>query len=173
MNIKITATAVKKHNPCPGWTLKRLKEALGKGKTLLEVLGAKNVSAANKIWCVTRFLPNDVNRAFAIWCARMCKNIVKEVKDYIDTIENFYAGKATERELYAARIAAHKAGNKKGQGLLHRAAYIAACEATSVSVLMAAYFSAYWMAGQDSGYEAEVRKKQIRKLREIIKKGAR
>ena len=148
----ITTKDVLKHNPCNEWTEERLKKKLGKGKTLLQILNMKSVSYADRIWCVTRFLPDKTNRKFAIWCARQCKTDVQEITDYIDTTEKYYNGQATEDELSAAYSAADWAAD--------RATYSAAG--------WAAYRAAYW-AECRAAHSAAERKKQIAKLKELLK----
>jgi len=149
--MKITVDMILAKNPCEGWTKSRIKKYIGKGKTIpecLKLLDVKDVSAADKIWTATQFFSDKMNREFAIWCARSCKTNIKEIKDYIDTIEKFYSGKATEKELNTAYSVAY------------RAAYIAADSA------------AYWAAGRAAYRDAEraVCKKQIAKLKKIIKR---
>ena len=99
---KITAEMIMDKEPCEDWTEERVRKYIGKGKTLKEILEIKEVSEEDRIWCVTRFLPDKTNRAFAIWCAQQCRTDVQEIKDYIKVIKRYYAGKATDKELKAA-----------------------------------------------------------------------
>jgi len=76
INRKITVNDILEKSPCAEWTEERLTKYIGRGKTLLEILDTRKiqgVSYADRIWCVIQFLPDIVNRKFAIWCARQCK----------------------------------------------------------------------------------------------------
>ena len=119
---KITAKEIWKYKPCQPWTIEKIAKFLGKGKTLLEVLGMTKVEPEDRIWCVTRFLPDKTNRAFAIWCAKSCKTSVKEIKDYIAIMERYWNGKATEEELRAADEAAYEAAYWAADGAAYWAA---------------------------------------------------
>ena len=152
--MRITVEQILSKNPCKEWTKKRLREHIGKGKELLEILDLPGISYDDKIWCVTKFLPDKTNRAFAIWCARQCKTKVKEITDYIDVIERFYKNKATKEELERADCAADRAAD--------RAAYWAAYRAADCAAYSAADRAADWAAAQ---------KKQVKKLKELIRKG--
>ena len=103
----ITVSMIMAKKPCSSWTRKRVRAYIGKGKTLKEILKINDICAADKIWCVICFLPNKINKAFAIWCAEQCKTDVQEIKDYIKVIKRYYAGKATYKELKAANEAAN------------------------------------------------------------------
>jgi len=122
---KITVEMIMDKKPCVEWTEERVRGYIGKGKTLKQILTLKNVSSDDKIWCVTRFLPDKTNRAFAIWCAEQCKTDVQQIKDYIKVIKRYYSGKATKAELWAAYWAAYLAA--------YWAADSAACPAYSAS----------------------------------------
>ena len=104
--MKITVSDIMKNHPCVEWTEEMIADKIGEGKTLLEISRLRGVEIADKIWCITRFLPDDVNRKFAIWCARQCKTNVPEIGLYIDAIEKFYFGKGTKDNMEAADMAA-------------------------------------------------------------------
>ena len=133
---RITVSDILKHGPCKNWTEEMIRAKIGNGKTLLQILQMRSVPVQDRIWCVERFLTDEENRAFAIWCARQCKTNISEIKTYIDVIERFYNGDATQEELSAADRAAYRE----------------------------AYSAAYWAADR-----AKMRKKQVQKLREILK----
>ena len=105
--MKITVEQIMDKKPCGKWTEKRIRKYLGKGMSLLEILNLKGVSVENKIWGATKFLPDKINREFAIWCAKSCKTKVKEITVYIDVIERYYAGDATCAAFRAAHWAAY------------------------------------------------------------------
>lgn len=155
----ITTEMILRYKPCSDWTEERIREQLGSGKTLLEIADMKDVEYRDRIWCITRFLPDKTNRKFAIWCARQCKTRVKEIKKYIDVIERYYAGKATKKELNVADSAAYWA------------AYLAACDAADAMVCNAADRAAC-NAACNAADIATMRKKQIRKLKELIKEAS-
>ena len=161
---KITAEMIMDKEPCEDWTEERVRKYIGKGKTLKEILEIKEVSEEDRIWCVTRFLPDKTNRAFAIWCAQQCRTDVQEIKDYIKVIKRYYAGKATDEELMAAERAAYRAAE--------RAAYRAAYWAADGAAYWAADGAAYWAACKAAERAAEraiMRKNQIEKLLSMIK----
>ena len=138
----ITAKMILDKNPC-NYTEEDLIKLLGNGKSPLDAMNLKGVSDGDKIWAATRFLPDKVNREFAIWCARQCETKKKEIISYIDTIEKFYAGEAT----------------KDGLAEADRAAYWAADSAAD----RAADSAAYWAADR-----AKMRKKQVAKIKSLI-----
>ena len=107
---KITVEMIMAKEPCKEYPANKIAELVGEGKTLLELLDL-NIPEKDRIWVVTRFLDDKTNRAFAIWCARQCKTKVKEIGTYIDTIEKFYDGEATEDEFWAADSAAYNAAD--------------------------------------------------------------
>jgi len=159
----ITAKDVLEHKPCTEWTKKLLNKKLGKGKTLLQILNMRSVSVDDRIWCVVRFLPDKTNRAFAIWCARQFKTNTREITNYIDTIEKYYNGKATKKELDAA----YRAANWVANGAANWAAYWAAYRVAYRVTNEAAYRAAYWAAYRVADGTAE-RQKQIKKLKEFL-----
>ncbi len=173
---KITAEMIMDKEPCEDWTEERVRKYIGKGKTLKEILEIKEVSEEDRIWCVTRFLPDKTNRAFAIWCAQQCRTDVQEIKDYIKVIKRYYAGKATDEELMAAERAAYRAAYWAADG----AAYWAAERAAERAADWAAYKAADWaadgaayMAADGAAYwaaeRAIMRKNQIERLLSMIK----
>jgi len=109
--MKITVEMILAKKPC-SYDEKKLRKLLGDGKTPLQAMNLKNVPDSDKIWAATRFLPDEVNREFAIWCARQCKTDIKEITRYIDVTEKYYKGKATKEELRAAGRAADWAAGR-------------------------------------------------------------
>jgi len=86
MNKKITVEDILDKDPCEEWTEERLRAKIGEGKTLLEILDMEDVSANNRIWCVTQFLDEKTNRAFAVWCIGQCNTDYKELTEYVAEI---------------------------------------------------------------------------------------
>ena len=144
---KITVKDILEKVPCSEWTEERLQAKIGEGKTLPEILDLSGVEDKDKIWCVTRFLDDKTNRAFAIWCARQGKTNVKEITEYINVIEKYYNGKATKEEL------------KKADSSSYWAADRAANEAS--------YRTAYWVA-DGAAYGSAERKEQVAYLRKVL-----
>ena len=160
--MKITVEQILAKNPCTEWTEKRLRKYIGEGKTLSEILNLKKISIDDKIWCVTKFLPDAANRIFAIWCARQCSTKYKEIATYIEVIEAYYAGQATKEELQAADRAADwatcsaaysaadwaadRAARSATYSAAYRAAYWAAYSAARSAARRVAYRAAYWAA---------------------------
>lgn len=147
--MQIIVEDILKHNPCDDWPEERIRKYLGKGLSPMKALSLRGVSAEDKIWCATRFLPDKLNREFVIWCARQCKTDIKEIEQYIDAIERFYEGPATKREIGAAG----------------RAAYWAADWAAYRTADRAAYWSADWAAILDAA-----RRRQLKKIKEIVER---
>ena len=146
---KITAEMVLAKNPCSGHE-EQIKKYFKKGRTIpqcLKLLDVAEISTDDKIWVATRFMPDAMNRKFAIWCARSCKTECKEIREYINVIERFYNGKATEDELAAADSAANS--------VAYDAAYNVA-------------YSAADNAAYRAAYRAAARKEQLTKLKELI-----
>ena len=161
---KITTDMIMSKRPCEEWSRERIQKFLGSGKTVLEILAMRKIPADERIWAVTKFLPEKVNRKFAIWCARQCETEVIEIKKYRDVIEQFYNGTATKEELAAARGAAYRAAYWASDWAADRVAYWAAYRAS----YWAADRAADWAADR-AAYWAAVRKKQIKKLQKLIK----
>jgi hypothetical protein len=170
--MKITVDMMMAKNPCPRWPRERVAAYLGDGKTEIEMLRdsltGNGISPLDAIWGAAQFLPDEINRAFAIWCVRQCKTKIPEIAEYINVIERYYAGKATREELeaayWAADRAAYWAADRAAYWAADRAAYWAACRAAC----RAAYWAAYLAAGIAADRAAEY-KKQIEKLIEMIK----
>jgi len=148
-------------SPCEEWTRERVESYIGEGKTLLEILDL-SIDASDRIWAVTQFLPDKTNQVFAIWCARQCETDVKEVTQYIDVIERYYAGAATNEELSAAWGAAYSAVDLDAIWAVYWAADSAAYSAAD----WAAYTAADWVADK-----VEMQKRQIDKLKQMIQEG--
>ena len=149
--MNITTEMILDKHPCPDWTEKRIAKHIGKGKTLLQIAKLK-LDIPDIFWCITQFLPDDLNRKFAIWCARQCETNIPEIKNYIDVIEKYYAGKATREELNCADWAAYWAADMAAGWAADMAAYRAAGRAAD------------WTTDG-----AAMRKKQLAKLIEIIR----
>ena len=107
----ITAKMILDKDPCH-YTEESLIKLLGNGKSPLDAMNLTGVSDKDKIWAATRFLPDKVNREFAIWCARQCETKKKEIISYIDTIEKFHAGAAYRAADWAAYRAAGWAADR-------------------------------------------------------------
>jgi len=147
----ITAKMILDKNPCH-YTEESLIKLLGDGKSPLDAMNLTGVSDKDKIWAATRFLPDKVNREFAIWCARQCETKKKEIISHIDTIEKFHAGAAYRAAVWAAYRAADWAAYRAADSAADWAAYSAADRA------------AVWAA-----YRAKMRKKQVAKIKSLIK----
>ena len=116
----ITAKMILDKDPCH-YTEEALIRLLGNGTSPLDAMNLKGVSDGDKIWAATRFLPDKVNREFAIWCARQCETKKKEIISHIDTIEKFHAGEATKDGLGGAGRAAYWAAYRAADWAADRA----------------------------------------------------
>ncbi len=148
IDIIVTVDMMMEKQPCPEWPRERVAAYLGEGKTLTamlrDALADNGISIPDAIWGVTWFLPDNINRAFAIWCLRQCKTDVKEIADYIDTIERYYAGKATKDELNAADRAVYRVADEVAYRVADEVAYRVADDAADEAADRAAYRAAYW-----------------------------
>ena len=160
---KVTVKDILEKVPCSEWTEERLQAKIGEGKTLPEILDLSGVEDKDKIWCVTRFLDDKTNRAFAIWCARQGKTNVKEITEYINVIEKYYNGKATKEELKKADSSSYWVADWAA----NEASYWAANEASYWAADRAADRAAYWAADNAAYWPAE-RKKQVAYLRKVV-----
>jgi hypothetical protein len=100
--------------------------------TIMDVLVHPIIPPKDKVWFATRkgFLPDLTLYKFAIWCARQYES-VKETRDYINVIEQFYIFKtATEEEMNEACNAADWAAHRAAHRAADWAAYWAADRAT-------------------------------------------
>jgi len=168
---------------CKEYTQEKIQKLIGEGKTLLE-LTELDIPIDDRIWIVTMFLSDKINRKFAIWCARRCKINIQAITDYIDLIEKHYNGKETKEALKAARsavnlaayhtacYAADSAAYSAARSAAYCAAYHAADYAAYYAACYAAYYVAYYaadsLADHTANFEVE-QKLQIEKLRELIK----
>ena len=160
---------IMRKKPCEEWTEKVLRECIGDGITVLEILDLKNVSIPDRIWCVTQFLPDIVNRKFAIWCARQCKTNNFTVKKYIDIIEKYYIFKtATKKEMQLAKKVAYYTVNMTGYWTAYWTAFSTAYRVTEIAAGSAANWTAETVADNTVNWII-CRKKQIKKLRKLIK----
>jgi len=166
---KITAKMVLAKKPCPGHE-EQIKKYFKRGRTIpecLKLLDVDEIPTDDKIWAATGFMPDAMNRKFAIWCARQCKTECKEVGEYIDVIERYYNGKATQDELNtanrAAYWAAYRAANRAADSAANWAAYSAANRAAYCAANWAAYRAANGTANRTAA-----RKEQIAKIKELI-----
>jgi hypothetical protein len=183
---KITVAQIMKKKPCPEYTEEIVTDLVGDDKTLMELLDL-DIPMSDRIWVTTQFLDDKTNREFAIWCARQCETDIIEITKYIDTIEKYYAGEATDEELMAAYWAASSAAcwaassaassaacwaassaaDRAACWAADRAADRAAGRAADRAADRAACWAADRAADRAAGRAAE-RKKQIEKLKQLI-----
>ena len=142
------------------WTWDQCKKCLGEGKTLKQILDMDYIKASYRIWAVARFIPDEMNRVFAIWCARQFETDAPEIADYIDTAEKYYGGKATQEELQAS----YKAADSAKSDALSRNAFCAAHRAACRESSDAAYSVAHWSQLNELASGDEL----IKKLKHLI-----
>jgi len=178
---KISVAQIRKHEPCYDPT--EIEGITEKTKmTLLDWMNykAEKLTDIDKVWLFSKIGTNLQRRKFAIWCARQCETARKEIKEYIDTAEKYYIYKiVTKKELDKAYSAAYKtaywvaywAADNKADCVTYNAAYRAAYNAACRATYWAAYRAAYWAADRiaDSAAKSEVRKKQVEKIKELLK----
>ena len=110
LKFNITVEEINAFNPCyPAET----KLGVGWSGNLIDILKAENVSPEDKIWSVSLFAGDKINRLFAVHCARQALMLIEnpDLKSLAagDVAERFALGLATEKELTAARAAARAA----------------------------------------------------------------
>ena len=162
----LTTDMIMEKDPCVEWTRERVERVIGEGKTLLEILSMKDIVIKDRIWCATRFMSDTKNRKFAVWCARQCKTKIKEIIEYINTIEKFYEGKATQEEVGVAKRVADSARGNTGDIVAYSAAVSAAGSARGNTADNAAYRASYRAA--ENAAHNQMRRKQIKWLKENI-----
>lgn len=168
--MKITTEMILSKNPCSEWTEKRIASFIGKGKTLLQIAKLKGIPIEDIVWCVTKFLPDKLNRKFAFWCAEQCKPTLPEITNYIKIAKKFYAGKATQEELAAASSAAYSAADWAADWAAYSAADSAAYSAADRAAYWAADWAVDWAAYSAADWAAKLamQRKQLAKLIAII-----
>ena len=118
--MKTTLKAIRNHGP-RGFVWVNLLGALGKTKaddaplSLLEILKSNGLDDA--LWCLRAVDGHDKEiRLYAVWCARQVQHLMTDKRslDALDVAEAFANGKATKKELAAARAAAWDAARAAG-----------------------------------------------------------
>jgi len=176
--------------PCDTYPEKRVKELIGpNGKTLLHIL-ALDISAEDRIWCMTRpdVLTHQEQVQFAIYCARRSlPNFErqhpddKRPREAVDAAEAWLSDpseenrKRAESAEYAARSAAWSA-KYAARSAAWSAEYAARSAAWSAkyaarSAALSAEYAASAALSAESAESAEsaARQSQIEDLRKIIK----
>jgi len=110
--MQTTLNEIRKHSPCEdGW--RKLLAHLGKTQADDEPLSIATVVDSNglddAVWCLRAVSGHDREiRLFAVWCARQVQHLMKDPRSIaiLDVFERFANGKASDRELAAARAAA-------------------------------------------------------------------
>ena len=168
MKTRLTVEFIMSCEPCDTYPEKRVKELIGpNGKTLLHIL-ALDISAEDRIWCMTRpdVLTHQEQVQFAIYCARRSlPNFErqhpddKRPREAVDAAEAWLSDpseenrKRAESAEYAARSAAWSAK------------YAARSAALSAEYAASAALS----AESAESAESAARQSQIEDLRKIIK----
>lgn len=179
----ITTEAILSKLPCSEWTEERIRKQIGSGKTLLQILDI-TTHHWDRLWCITKFLDNDTNKKFGIWCIKESRFESKFEKRDIEEIEYAYSGrKKTPLEVYDDKLTLkyfHRLPKEKSfiaaevmEGKIpHHIAYHKACKKhdENCGLKYKERRNIY-----DTEYDrvlvieiAVTRKKQIEKLREII-----
>lgn len=143
MQFNITIEDIRAKKPCYD-PIKYLPENWS--GTLLDILDIKGCRFDDRLWVVTWFLSDKLNRLFAVYCARQALALIKNpdprsVKA-CEVAERFALGKATENELAADSRAAAMAAAMD-------AAWSAAWAATRAAGRYAAWSAAWAAAGDD------------------------
>ena len=111
-SMKTTLNKIRSYQPCTeGWA--KLLQTLGKTKaddeplSLITILDSNGLDEA--LWCLRAVDEYESEmRLFAVWCACQVQHLMTDKRsvDALDVAERFANGKATEKELAAARAAA-------------------------------------------------------------------
>jgi len=163
--MKTTLKAIRSHSPCEsGWT--KLLDYLRKTKaddeplSLLEILKSNGLDDA--LWCLRAVDGHDEEiRLYAVWCARQVQHLITDPRslDALDVADAFANGKATKKELAAARDAAWAAAG-------------AAAWAAARAAARAAAGAAAWAAARDAARAAagDAQEKEFIRICELSKR---
>ena len=106
-----TLNMIRAHDPCPdGW--EKLLRHLGKTKADDDLLPFSVIVESNglndALWCCRSVVYDRVWRLYAVWCARQVQHLMKDPRSLkaLDVAQDFALGRATQKELAAARDAA-------------------------------------------------------------------
>ena len=147
----ITVDFVMGHDPCGRYTRKRVAKLLGPGKTLLECLRSKEVTAEDRIWLATRegACSERVQRLFACWCAEQVLPLFEaehpdddRPRMAIQVAVAYAEGEATKDAMASASDAARaaaSAGWSAASAAASAAAWSAAWSAASAAASAAAW----------------------------------
>lgn len=166
----ITVDFVMGHDPCRGYTRKRVASLLGAGKTLLECLRSDAVPAEDRIWLATckGACSERVQRLFACWCAEQVLPLFEaehpdddRPRAAIQVATAYAMGEATQEELRAASAGAWDAAMDSACARANSASY-AASEAV---------WEAAWDASSEAAWAggwATCRQAQVAALIELL-----
>ena len=172
LKLHITVQEINEFNPCYPAESKLGDDWSG---TLIDILKMDNVSPEDKIWAVSLFAGDKINRLFAVHCAREALKLIEKPDPRsiaaCDVAEKFVEGKATQKELdaawdaawAAARDAAWAAAWAAARDAAWAAALAAARDAARAAARDAARDAA-WAAARDAARAAQI--KQLIKMLE-------
>jgi len=144
----------------------------------LDILQDNRIPDEDKIWAATRqgILDEKTLRLFVVACAREVQHLVKDERSIkaLNVAERYAHGKATMKDLAAARDAARDAARNAARnaasGAARNAAYTAYTATNTAYTAYAAAASAYAVdaaytaaAATNTGWAA-ARKKQVKKF---------
>ena len=125
--------------------------------TVADILRINDCPAKDRIWVAVKLIDAKTARLFAVWCAREALALVPNPDPRsiatCDVAERYANGQATVEEMKSARAAADAAADADADADAYAAAY-------------AADAAAYDADAYDA--DAAVRKKQIKKLLEMV-----
>ena len=186
--MQTTLNAIRSHSPCEsGWT--KLLAYLRKTKadddpiSLIEIIKSNGLDEA--LWCLQAVDGHDKEiRLYAVWCARQVQHLMPDKRsvDALDVSEAFANGKATEKELAAARAAARAAAwaaadaaRAAARAVTWAAAWDAAAAARAAAwdarAAEAAAWDAAWDAAETAGDAAwDAQEKELIRICELSEK---
>ena len=177
------------HDPC--WLreaggaerLRAACERLGGSFTIVDVLRADWISAADRVWVATRpgMLSDRILRLFAARCARRaleCERAAGREPDQrswaaVETVERFARGEATDEELVSAATAARRAAATAAARRAAATAAATAAAATAAAAAAAGDVAATWeaawaAAAEEAGARQTKRQQQVADLLELL-----
>ena len=156
----ITINDIRSLNPC--YDPKRYLPENWKG-TLVDILEVNECPLKDRLWAVTRFLDDKIDKLFAVYCAREALKLIdnpdQRAVNVVDVAEKYAHGEATKEELEEARLAAYRAVCDATIDAVHQDAY----DAAYCAVYNTAYLAA--CAAIRAGVPEE---KIVEKLQEMI-----
>lgn len=141
--------------------------------TLIDILDREDIPVIDRLWVVTKLIPEKEARLFAVWCARDALKLVDNPDprsiEACNVAERFAHGKATKDELQEAKEAAKEVTwdtAKEATWDIAKDIAKAAAKAAAKVAMDAARDAAGGVV--DSAAGSNTRKRQLDKLKDMV-----